>query len=131
MTDSYRAELRDLIDRTFLGTLGGEATAEGVRVAVWAALPDHMKDYLIGKGLASEVQSYFRAKGRDGLPRYPEANASGTHRQLELLSVDEFAYVRTKYLSRSRANAEQAERIAERCLGIHGVDISKLDVLAS
>lgn len=122
--DSARAELRDIIDRTYLGDLGGRATAERVRHTVWAELPEHLRDYLIGKGLASEIQSYFRTRGRDGLPMAPEVNEEGEHVQLEFLSVTEFVFLHARYVDRSEANAEQADKVRQRCLDTHGVDIS-------
>lgn len=121
--DSARAELRDIIDRTFVGDLAGRATAERVRVTVWADLPDHLRDYLIGKGLASEIQSYFRTRSRDGLPMAPEVNEAGEHVQLEFLSVTEYAFLYSKYVDRSEANADQATKVRQRCLDLHRVDL--------
>lgn len=124
MTDSYRSELRELIDLIYFGEFGGRATQQMVHAGVLSALPEHLTDYLIGKGIASEVQSYFRSKGADGLPKFPEVNENGEHAQLELLSVDEFSFVHRKYVDRADANQSQAEKIRERCLEIHGVDLA-------
>lgn len=123
MTDSFRTELRDLIDRVYFGEFEAEATTQMVHLAVHRDLPEHLVDYLIGKGIASEVQSFFRSKTSDGLPRFPEVNEEGSHKQLELLSIDEFAFVHTKYVDRADANSAQAEKIRQRCIDLHGVDV--------
>lgn len=123
MADSFRSELREIIERVYIDDLGGRATQQMVHQGVWAALPEHLTDYLIGKGISSEVQSYFRTQGNDGLPKFPEVNADGEHRQLELLSVDEFVFVHTSYVARADANSAKAERVRELCMVTHGVDL--------
>jgi hypothetical protein len=123
MPDTFTAELRDLIDRAFVGEHGGRATAQMVHNSVHRDLPDHLVDYLIGKGLRSQVASYFREQDQDGLPKRPAANAEGEHAQLALLSLAEFTYVHATYLDRSEANRKQAEKIRVRCLETHGVDL--------
>lgn len=127
MADSFRTELRDLIDRVYFGEFEAEATTQMVHMAVHRDLPEHLIDYLIGKGIASEVQSFFRSKTSDGLPRFPEVNDEGSHKQLELLSVDEFTFVHRRYIDRADANSAQADKIRERCLEVHGVDLGAKD----
>lgn len=122
MTDSFASELRDLIDRVYIANHGGRATQGMVHNDVWAALPEHMADYLIGKGIRAEVTTYFRAKTIDGLPRFPEVNAMGEHVQLELLSVAEFGFVHASYVKRSDQNLAQADKIRQRCIAVHGVE---------
>lgn len=124
MADSFRSELRDLIDQVYFAEFGGRATQQMLHQAVYRDLPEHLVDYLIGKGIASEVQSYFRTKGTDGLPKFPEVNEDGEHAQLELLSVNEFAFVHRRYIDRAEANSSQAEKIRGLCLGVHGVDLA-------
>jgi hypothetical protein len=123
MADSFRSELRDIIERVYINDLGGRATQKMVHAGVWRDLPEHLTDYLIGKGIASEVQTYFRSKGSDGLPKFPEVNADGEHHQLEFLSVTEFAFVHSKYVDRASANNEQADKIRQLCLDKYGVDL--------
>lgn len=123
MSDTYAAELRDLIDRAFVAEHNGRATLDMVHASVWRDLPDHLTDYLIGKGLRSRVSAYFGAKDAEGLPKRPEANADGEHAQLDLLSAPEFAYVYEGYTARIAANAEQREKVRRRCMEVHGVDL--------
>lgn len=123
MADSYASELKDLIDRAFIGEHGGRATAEMVHYSVQRDLPEHLVDYLVGKGLRSQVAAYFRAKDDDGLPRRPEVNEQGEHTQLEFANVREYEYVHAAYLARVQANAIQAEKVRQRCLDVHGVDL--------
>lgn len=130
MTDTYTAELRDLIDRAFVGEHAGRATAQMVHNSVHRDLPEHLIDYLIGKGLRSQVASYFREQDHDGLPKRPAANAEGEHKQLALLSLDEFAYVHSTYLDRASANQAQAEKVRARCLEMHGVDLAEVAATA-
>lgn len=124
MADSYASELKDIIDRAFVGEHGGRATAEMVHYSVQADLPEHLADYLIGKGLRSQVTAYFRAKDDDGLPRRPEVNEQGEHTQLEFASIPEHEFVYSAYRARVQANAIQAEKVRQRCLDVHGVDIA-------
>jgi hypothetical protein len=124
VSNSYTTELRDIIDRAFTAEYGGRATAQMVHNSVHRDLPGHLVDYLIGKGLRSQITAYFNAKSDDGLPKRPEANQDGEHAQLELLSVQEYAYVHGRYIERSRANRVQAERLRQRCLDTHGVDVA-------
>lgn len=124
MADSFRSELRDIIERVYLFEYGAQATQGMVHQGVTRELPEHLTEYLIGKGIASEIQSYFRAKGSDGLPRFPEVNEDGEHRQLELLSIDEFTFVHRRYIDRADANVGQAEKVRQLCLDRHGVDLS-------
>lgn len=123
--DPYRAEMQDHIDRVFIDYLGGRATQRMVKDQVQETLPAHMAEYLIGKGLDSEVSRYFRTKGKDGLPKAPEVNESGEHAPLSLLTVDELTYLHDKYVARADANATQAEKVRERCLRVHGVDLEQ------
>lgn len=125
MVDSHTAELRDLIDRAFTGEHGGAATAQMVHNSVHRDLPEHLTDYLIGKGLRSQITAYFRDKDADGLPKRPEVNAEGEHKQLELASVSEYAYVHAKYTDRASENIAQAEKVRARCLEVHGVDLAE------
>lgn len=124
MTDTFTSELRDIIDRAFTGEYGGRATAQMVHNSVHRDLPEHLIDYLIGKGLRSQVAAYFREQDHDGLPKRPAANPDGEHAQLTLLSVEEFAYVHSTYLDRAAANSTQAEKVRARCLEMHGVDLA-------
>lgn len=126
MIDTYTSELRDIIDRAFTHEHAGRATAQMVHNSVHRDLPDHLVDYLIGKGLRSQVAAYFREQGSDGLPKRPAANPEGEHAQLSFLSVDEFVYVHSTYLTRAEANKAQAEKIRARCLETHGVDVAGL-----
>lgn len=126
MSDSFTAELRDLIDRAFVDELGGRATLEMVHATVWRDLPEHLVDHLIGKGLRSQVSAYFRDKDADGLPKRPEVNPEGVHAQIELLPVEEFAYVYDAYTARMEANAAQREKVRQRCLEVHGVDVARI-----
>lgn len=130
MVDSFRTELRDIIDRVYIGEYGGRATQQMVHEGVWRDLPEHLLDYLVGKGIRSEVQAYFRTQGTNGLPKFPEINADGEHRQLELLTIEEYAYLHSSYVSRSDANKAQAEKVRELCLDTHGVDLAEAAVSA-
>lgn len=124
MTDTYTAELRDVIDRAFTEEYGGRATAQMVHNSVYRDLPEHLIDFLIGKGIRAQVGSYFRAQDAEGLPRRPAVNDDGEHAQFSLLSPDELAYLYRQYLDRSHANQEQAEKVRQVCLSRHGVDLS-------
>lgn len=124
MADSFGTELRDLIDRAFVNEYAGRATAQMVHNSVHRDLPDHLIDYLVGKGLKSRIANYFNEKDHDGLPKRPAANAAGEHAQLTLLSLNEFVFVHTTYIDRADANLAQAEKLRTRCLETHGVDIA-------
>lgn len=124
MTDSYTSELRDIIDRAFVAEHHGRATAKMVHASVHRDLPEHLIDFLVVKGLRSQINAYFNTKGDDGLPKRPEVNADGEHAQLELLSVEEFSYLHAAYVSRADANRQQAEKVRERCFEAHGVDLA-------
>lgn len=130
MTDTYTSELRGIIDRAFTNEHSGRATAQMVHNSVHRDLPDHLVDYLIGKGLRSQVAAYFREQDHDGLPKRPAANPEGEHAQLTLLSVDEFVYVHSTYLDRADANLTQAEKVRQRCLETHGVDVAAVSSTA-
>lgn len=130
MVDSYRCELRDLIDSIYHGELGGRATQGQLHTAVWSVLPEHFADYLIGKGIRSEVSAYFRMKEASGLPKYPEVNAEGEHVQLILLSASEMEFLHRSYLDRADANTAQAEKVRDLCLGMHGVDLNAVRATA-
>lgn len=123
MADSYSSEIQALIGEVYIGEFGTRASQPMVTKHVWAQLPEHMADFLIGKGLAGEVQRFFREKTRDGLPKYPEVNEQGEHAQLELLSLDEFRFVHSSYIARAEANADKALLIRQMCLDIHRVDL--------
>lgn len=123
MTDSYTSELRDIIDGVFITEYGGRATAQMVHQSVWALLPEHLVDPLIGKGIRSQVDAYFRVKDYDGLPKRPEINIEGEHAQLEFATVTEHAYLYSAYVDRAEANQAQAEKVRQRCLDAHGVDL--------
>lgn len=125
MTDTFKAELRDLIDRAFTVTHSGRATANMLQVSVHSDLPDHLLDYLIGKGLKSEIRRYFGEKDSEGLPKRPAANEDDEHAQLELFTLGEFAFLHRTYVDRADANLTQAEKVRERCLDLHGVDLTK------
>lgn len=124
MTDSYAAELRDLIDRAFVAEHGGRASVQMVHNSVHAAMPEHIKDFLIGKGLAAQVRAYFKDKDQDGLPKRPAVNAEGIHADAALLSIEECSFVYVGYLDRIEANRQQAEKWRERVLQDHGVDLA-------
>lgn len=123
MPDSYTTELRDLIDRAFTAEHSGRATAQMVHNSVHRDLPEHLVDFLVGKGLRSQIGAYFRDQDPEGLPKRPEVNADGEHAQLELMSISEFGYAYGKYLDRAEANQSQAEKLRQKCLTIHGTDI--------
>lgn len=130
MTDSYSSELRDLIDRTFVSEFGGRATAQMVQNNIYGELPEHLTDYLIGKGIAAEIGRYFRAKDPEGMPKRPKVNADGEHAQYELLSADELAFLYCQYRDASDANKAQAAKVRERCLARYGVDLASQPVSA-
>lgn len=132
-----RAERPELLARMRHSGLTQQEIADtaGVSVqmihnSVWRDLPDHLIDYLIGKGLRSQVTAYFHEQDQDGLPKRPSANPEGEHKQLELLSLSEFTFVHTSYLSRAKANRKQAEKIRLRCLDAHGVDLLAIKATA-
>lgn len=131
MTDSYTAELRDLIDRAFTAEHGGRATAQMVHNSVHRDLPEHLVDALIGKGIRSQITAYFREQDNDGLPKRPAANPEGEHAQLSLFSVEEFAYLHSTYVERAAANEAQAEKVRLRCIETHGVDVAASRAAAS
>lgn len=124
MADSYTSELRDIIDRAFTAEFEGRATVQMVHGSVYRDLPDHLIDYLIGKGIKAEIGAYFRDKDADGLPKRPKVNDDGEHAQLSLLSADEMAYLYGRYLDASEANKAQAEKLRRVCLSKHGVDLA-------
>ena len=124
MTDTFTAELRDIIDRAFTDDLGGRATTNMLTEHVWGALPEHLSHFLISKGLRSQVAAYFREQDTDGLPKRPAANEEGEHAQLAFFTVEEFAYVHRSYVERSDANLTQAEKVRAKCLKLHGVDLT-------
>lgn len=124
MTDSFATELRDLIDRAFVGEHGGRASAQMVHNSAHRDLPEHLIDFLVGKGLASQVAAYFREKDGEGLPKRPAVNGEGEHVQLALLTVEECGYVYAAYCDRATANEQQAEKVRQFCLEQHGVDLA-------
>lgn len=124
MTDSFATELRDLIDRAFIGEHGGRASAQMVQNSVHRDLPEHLLDYLIGKGLRARITSYFNDKDGEGLPKRPAVNLDGIHADATLLSLEECGYVYAGYLDRADANLQQADKWRERVLKEHGVDLA-------
>lgn len=124
MTTSFPAEIRDVAQRLVDADFGGRAMTREVVDTLIATLPGHLIDYVIRKGLTSEVNAMFRAKAANGLPRYPEANPAGEHVQFELLSVDESAYVYESYRKRGAANFAKAQLVREACLDAHHVDLA-------
>lgn len=124
MTDSFTSELREIIDTAFTGEHGGRATAQMVHNSAHRDLPDHLIDFLVGKGLRSQVAAYFREQDSEGLPKRPAANPDGEHAQLDLLSVDECGFVYEAYIARAGANQAQAEKVREFCSKRHGVDLA-------
>lgn len=128
MTDSYRAEIIDAIDRMFVGNFGGRASTDEVFRALVAGLPEHLTNRLIETGLKSHINSYFRAKNDDGLPIAPAADEDNTHVQLELLTIPEFEFVVAAQMKSSRAHRSIAQKIADRCLSDHGhrIDIDAI-----
>lgn len=126
MVDSYTAELRDIIDRAYTGEHEGRATAQMVHTSAYRDLPDHLIDFLVGKGLRAQVTAYFREKDAEGLPKRPEANPDGEHVQLTLLTVAECGYVYGCYRDRAQANDAQAEKVRTFCLEQHGVDLEQV-----
>lgn len=124
MTDSYRSELQDLIDRAFVGEYAGRATAQMVYNSIYSDLPPHLIDHLVGKGIKAEIGSYFRAKGIDGLPMRPKVNAEGEHADFGLLSPEEMAYLYQQYVDASAANDAQAEKVRAACLKKYSVDLA-------
>lgn len=125
MTDSYATELRDLIDRAFVGEHGGRATAQMVHNSVHRDLPEHLIDYLIGKGLRSRISAYFNDKDGEGLPKRPAVNPDGIHADATLLTLEECGFVYAGYLERAEANKQQADKWRERVLEEHGVDLAE------
>lgn len=130
-SDSYASELRDLIDRAFVAEYGGRATAQMVQNSVHGDLPEHLIDYLIGKGLRSRITAYFNDKDADNLPKRPAINDEGVHADAALLTVEECGYVYVGYLDRAEANRLQAEKWRERVLLDHGVDLASRQAAAS
>lgn len=130
MTDSYTAELRDIIDRAFTVEHSGRATAGMVHNSVHRDLPEHLIDFLIDKGLRSQISSYFRAKDNDGLPMRPEVNPDWEHAQIALLSVPEYRFVHERYVDQSEAFRVQAEKVRARCIEQHGVDLTAVEASA-
>lgn len=126
MTDSHAAELRDLIDRAFIGEYGGRATAQMVQNSLHGSLPDHLVDYLIGKGLRARISSYFNDKDGEGLPKRPAVDVDGIHADATLLTVEECGFVYAAYLDRADANRQQAEKWRERVLEERGVDLASV-----
>lgn len=124
MTDSYAAELHDIIDRAFTIEHSGRATAQTVHNSVYRDLPDHLIDYLIGKGLRARVSAYFNDKDQEGLPKRPAVNPEGIHADAALLSIEECGYVYVGYLDRAKANEQQAEKWRTRVLQERGVDVA-------
>lgn len=124
MTDSYTSELRQIIDKAFTEEHGGRATAHMVHLSAHRDLPEHLVDFLVGKGLRSQVALYFREQDNDGLPKRPAANPDGEHVQLGLLSVEECGFVYDSYVARAEANSAQAEKVREFCIGRHGIDLA-------
>jgi ABC-type Fe3+ transport system substrate-binding protein len=125
MTDSFAAELRDLIDRAFVAEHGGRATVQMVHNSVHRDLPEHLVDYLIGKGLQSRIRTYFNDKDAAGLPKRPAVNSDGIHADAGLLTLAECGYVYDGYKDRAAANEQQAEKWRERVLEQHGVDLAE------
>lgn len=124
MSDSYRSELQDIIDRSFIGEFGGRATAQMIQTSIYADLPEHLTDYLIGKGIKAEIGAYFRAKGDDGLPQRPKVNDEGVHAQLSLLDLDELTYLYRQYVNASDASRAQAEKVRLIAVAQYQVDLA-------
>lgn len=124
MTDSHAAELRDLIDRAFVGEHGGRASVQMVHNSVHRDLPEHLIDYLIGKGLQSRIRTYFGDKDGDGLPKRPAIDPTGIHADASLLTLEECGFVYAAYLDRIDANQQQADKWRERVMIEHGVDLA-------
>jgi len=125
MSDSYAAELRDLIDRAFVGEYGSRASAQMVQNSLHDNLPEHLIDYLISKGLRARITSYFNDKDGDGLPKRPAVDTDGIHADAALLTIDECGFVYAGYLDRAAANEQQAEKWRVRVLDERGVDLAR------
>lgn len=128
MIASENAEMTDLVDRVWQ-SMGGVGSQPDVTRHVLAALPEHLTTYLVARGVISAVGAYFRRRGETGLPTAPLVDKRGTHMQLELMSVEEYRFVVVQYLKRGRANYAMAQRMAEQCQLVHGVQID-LDYIA-
>jgi hypothetical protein len=124
VTDSYRSELIELVERVFVEDLGGRASKAQVvdRIAT-TELPPGAENYFIRVGASSVVQSYFRTKGAEGLPQAPQVNDEGEHAQQGLWTLEEYHYLARQYLDRSHSNRVQAEKVAAECARVYGVTL--------
>jgi len=92
-------------------------------VYLWPRVSDEIKDHQARQGYKAAIGSYLRSRDRDGLPQAPEVNDHGEHAQLELAFVYEYRYVIARYMSLSKANRDQALKVAKRCFEKYGIKI--------
>lgn len=123
MSTSENQEINEAIGRVFENDLGGRGSLPEVFRALAEDLPEHLAHHLMATGLKTKIRGYFRKQNADGLPQAPEADAHGTHVQLDLLELAEYKYVIGQQLASSHAARKQAEKMAARCELVHGVRV--------
>jgi hypothetical protein len=116
---SINAEVYNLAEVVFKQH-GGRATSPEVQRRVWEMLSDEQLGRLAYKALGPIISSFFLRRNRNGLPQAPEVDGSGTHCQLELITVDEYRYLIRSYVKRSSQNLAMAYKFATQCQDVHG-----------
>jgi hypothetical protein len=114
--------------RAYIGlawdTIGRAGTVDDVWVALLQSLPDELLRGLAEPGGKREIAEYLRQADDDGLPYAPAVDDHGTHVQGELLSIEEYRYVVRNLGRGMRALDSRRRQWVQRCLDVHGVDIS-------
>lgn len=126
---TIRAELVAVVQQVF-AELGGRASQEDIKAHLDTVLTAEQLRYLATPGLSSLIGATLRMAGQSGLPQAPEIDEHGTHAQLELLTIEEFAYVVRRYMERSGQNTSKAYAASRLCQEQHGVWIDPARFLA-
>lgn len=112
-------------------SLGGDAEAEDVAVHLRDGFPD-LYQSKAHVGILGEVRKVLISNDpATGLP-YSMAIGAGknkAYRQLELFSVEDYRWVISEQMQRSRQYRNRAKALAAQCALVHGVDID-IDAVA-
>ena len=131
MISSERAELRDIIDRSFVGKYGGRASFDMLAADVLAQTPDHVVRALAASSVRRRITDYLNERNDIGLPQAPVANVDGEHVQLDLMDPKELQFAaeaclqrRDKYAAQARKYGRIYQERYEMPLVVHGVNLS-------
>lgn len=126
---SERAELCDIVERTFVDQYGGRAHTDEWAHAVRDALPAYCEEYLIAKGIKAEIGHYARQKDAAGKPT--AIAASGEYVQTEIALPEELITAARQKIGLGVGNFAAAQILLDRCAEVHGVVVTIADLRPS